>query len=159
MEHWGAEGPDLGGSSYFLRPLSPREAALDAMGDEISAIWISEGRTQEALDLLDFLEWILGPDAFLTKKFGLLYRSSCNAKTGELTDPVGMRKAMECTERLRRVTPNNAEAATFQLLGYWTMLKDLERSREVAEEILKNPKLPKSVTRLAWRVLNEDPPK
>jgi len=151
------EAPSTTGSFYF-KSLSKREAILATVFDQSSAQWVAEHRFEDVLQLCDAIEPVLGPDAYLNKRYGPLILLSSDLSKGEVLDPVRLRRAMEYIERDLNLYPNN-DPASFLLLRGTTILKERTWSCAAAERVLKNPRLSAETRREALDILKDQTPR
>jgi hypothetical protein len=146
-----------GNASFYFKSLSKREAILATVFDETSALWIADDRFEDVLRLCDAVEPVLGPEAYLNKRYGALMLLSADFNKGEVFDPARLRQAMEYIERDLSLYPHNDLASTLLLRGT-TMLKERTWSRAAAERVLRNPRLSDGTRREALDILKDQAP-
>lgn len=159
LERYGGPGSPMDGHPFYLRSLTKRQAALDEISDEIAALWITEGRYGEILEMCDAAEPAMGQDAFLERRLSALYRTGYDRVRGALKDAKKLRESLLLAERLQRLSPNQAGYSLLMLDGYYQHLKDVPKGREIAEEILRNPRMPARLRQRALAVLKDQAPR
>lgn len=154
-DYFGGPGSPMDGHPFYLRSLTKRQAAIDSVADEIAAIWFGEGRYADILALCDAAEPAMGPDAFLERRFGARYYAGMNPESRELRDGAAFREALKLAERLQSLSPSESVYSILALRGYHRLLNDAAKAREMAEEILRNPRMSAEARSEALQVLKE----
>lgn len=149
------QGEIAGGHPFFLRSLTMREAALDAVTDELCGLWLAQGRHDQVQRACELVVSRFGPDAALERRFATAYLRAVDVAKNEVRDADLLREAMAMSRRIQQLNPNDSEQAVFYLSVNYSLLRDGEASRESAERILQNPRMDAEARWWALKVLKD----
>lgn len=155
LDHHGGRGSPMDGHPFYLRSLTKRQAGIDELTDEIIPIWAAEGRIAEILAMCDAAEPALGPDAMLERRLSAHYSGGVDLAKDEVRDAAHLREALRLAERLQRLNPGESAYSVVVLHGYHRLLKDAAKAREIAEEMLRNPRMSADARSAALFVLKD----